>query len=204
MWQELDYKFAQTPGEDNCIMWMDPLHVRCIYELANVCQWDRVMEIGSWDGFSISAIVQHNRDGGQTQIMCVDTVIRNNLIEVLRLNTGIWSVAQCSGIYSLSQVGAKDCCIVDGDHEESNVCGELGLLLMKGWPTIIAHDVGEGRGCAGPRKMRRHLEGLEDWTVLVDEKERPHMATDRGLMIATRLPRVAEAARVIFERAGRE
>ena len=199
-WRNDFYLASMTRDEHGSMMWMDSVHVAAIYDLCMSCRFDEAMEIGCWDGFSTSAIVQANRDGCNTALMCVDVDIRPQLLNVLQLSTAPWSVCKYPSVAALSRCRSKQLCLVDGDHSIETCRAELGILLDKKWPTLIYHDCGKARGCEGPRWVRESLEASGAWHVFVDEVIRPGMMTERGLMLATTEVRVAEAGKAIWER----
>ena len=199
MWTESDWAASMTCDASGSMMWMDPLHVRVIYDLCMACRWEDVLEIGSWDGFSASAVVQAAIDSGLTRLWCCDLQLRPELQKVCAKHPFSATLVQGCSVDLLSFLGPMGAVILDGDHSWENVHRELVLLLREGWQTIIAHDVGRIGGVTGPQRLRQELEHTEDWVVLVDEIQREGQRTDRGLMLATRSPSVARAARKIFD-----
>ena len=187
MWKEDDWKFAQTRDHNQSMMWMDPVHVAAIYDFLMHHDFENVVEVGSWDGFSTSAMAQAQLDGKDFVGCCIDVDIRPNLLRVI--DGRKITVFRGKSLDGLRNVGNCDCVILDGDHELTTVESEAELLFMNHVQTIIAHDVGR-QGAPGPLWLLAKLQATPGWRVWMDDMPREGMATARGLMIATKCPDV--------------
>ena len=185
MWREEDWTFTQDPAHAAGPMWMDAEHVEAIYHMAMACGWRHVLELGCWDGFSTSAIVQAKIDQAVDRLTCVDREIRPALWRVLGRCRDAWGAWQGDSRRSLELCDVGDCVILDTDHDLRTTQDEFERIRAKGWPTIIAHDVGAVGGCPGPQWMLAQLLADPAWIVLVDDQAREGTRTDRGLMLAT-------------------
>ena len=68
---------------------------------------------------------------------------------------------------------------------------EVGLMLLHGTETVIAHDVAWYSGwCTGTRFIRDVFQAHPDYLCRVDAKARPGEFTDRGFLVAMRSPAV--------------
>lgn len=196
MWKAEDYAACRTPGPNGEMMWMDDLHVKLLYDIFMACDFQRVAEIGCWDGYSASAIVRAKQDGKSHRIKFVDVAIRPQLQKVCEGVDCGFDIF--TGVEYLKRNPKLDCIIIDGDHSLANVQAEFAEVMRLGIPTIIAHDVGHVHGDAGPVWMLEQLQKLDGWWVAVDEQCRRGMATDRGFMLATRDHKVYEACAPLF------
>jgi len=89
--------------------------------------------------------------------------------------------------------------VIDSDHDAATTQTELGIVLAKGWRTVIAHDVGSTQvHSPGPQLLRENLTNL-GWQIFVDELPREGQQTHRGLLLATRVQGVAEAGKVVWD-----
>jgi hypothetical protein len=185
-WREEDWSFACDPAHMAGPMWMDAVHVQVMYNVAMEMGWRRVLEIGSFDGFSASAYVQAKIDAAVGELICVDRTVRPTLLKVLSRARDNWTVASEIGSVYLDRVDVGDLLVLDSDHDLATSRLELEAALRKEWPNIFAHDVGATQTHSpGPQWILAELIRL-GWHVLVDELPREGMATHRGLMFATR------------------
>lgn len=182
MWVESDWTFTQNRDEHGSMMWMDAVHVREIYHFVMANVFASILEIGCWDGFSTSALVQALRDGEYFELVLCDKVIRPHLKTVIGDDAIL--CLEIDSLDALQIATGCDCVILDGDHSLANVQREYDLIMEKAIPTIIAHDVGR-QGDKGPMWLIDQLRRLRGWRIWMDDEPRPGMATQRGLMIAT-------------------
>ena len=198
MWNEHDWDFAKDGDFRDAPMWMDPLHVELIYRLCMACDFQAVAEIGSYWGFSTSAVVQAKMDGRCGLLTCIDKDIRQQLIQVVSKANDGWRLWRDSSHKALARLEQQDMIIIDGAHDLGTVQGEYEILAPLWTKTIIAHDVNCGGGNDGPAWLLEQIRKKRQYRVFTDDKKRPGMWTHRGLMIATLDHRVADAAFGLF------
>jgi hypothetical protein len=177
---------------------MDAMHVRAIYDLCMGCGFEWVTEVGPYKGFATSALVQAQLDGVVKFIRCIDTTVRPELLKVLG-RCDHYAVTNENSLDGLNLGAVPELVIVDGDHSLVHVQREYARILSRGFRTIVAHDVGQGSNEPGPQWMLHALEKHGGFKIVVDDKHRAGMRTDRGLMLATRETKVWEAAVPIWE-----
>ena len=198
MWTESDWTICKDPAHAAGPMWMDGLHVRLIYDLCMRHGFRNMMEIGCWDGFSTSALVQAKIDGSCGWLRCVDVEARPALWQVLSKARDHWSFCRCTGVEAIEKCYVQDLYVIDSSHDMATSQQELGAVLEKGGKTVIAHDVGVTQTHSpGPQWMRSKLTEL-GWHILVDEAPRQGMATHRGIMLATQVLGVYERSKEFF------
>lgn len=198
MWNARDWEFCKDPAHAAGPMWMDDCHVEAIYHLCMKIGFRRMMEIGCWDGFSTSALVQAKIDAACGRLICVDVEARPTLFQVLRKSRDNWSFERRTGAEVLALEPAGDLLVIDSDHDLVPSQQELTAALKAWWTTIIAHDVGATQTHSpGPQWILAELT-RRDWFVAVDEAARDGLATHRGLMIASQQKGVYDAAVEIF------
>jgi hypothetical protein len=197
-WNERDWIYFQDLSHADGPMWMDAVHVKLIYEFLMAARPRSVMELGCFDGFSTSAIVQAKADGAAIEMICVDREIRPSLFKIVRRARTGWQLWQTDSRIALEQSAVTDVLMLDTDHDIETTKSEADIFLRRGWPTVIAHDCGEKGGCPGPQWLFAHLRTSSYWRVFCDDKQRDGMRTDRGLMLATRDMRVTDIARPLF------
>ena len=193
MWIAEEWEWARSTDPMGVSMAIDPMHVKALYDIAIACGWRKILELGSFDGYSTSAFVQAKIDKAVRSLVCVDREIRPLLMQVLECARDGWCAAQWDTAEAVRETPAGDFVFVDSDHDLATTQREFRAIMDRGWTTIAAHDVGSKGGCDGPRWMLDELLQTPEWWVLVDEKPRDGMRTDRGLMVATRERRVFEA-----------
>jgi len=198
MWTAAEFQQCMTTDDIGSMMYMDELHVLLLHELAMAVCLHHVIEVGCWDGFSTSAFVAAQRAAMPMQLTCVDVNIRPKLFETLKKSPGQWRAWQTYSANALRQSEMYDVAVIDGDHSLSTVQEEARIVLGRNTGTIILHDAGRERGCPGPQWFRDVLDHDFRYKVLVDEKPREGMATDRGLLLATRDKDVWEAAHDVW------
>lgn len=196
MWRERDWVHCQTYDEHGSRMWMDALHVRMIYDFVMANDFKLILEIGCWDGFSTSALVQAARDLKDFRFIVCDVSIRKAVRDMCDgMNA---CLLEMPSVDALQIARGVDLVILDGDHHLQAVQADWRILRQHGVRTIVAHDVGP-RGDRGPQWLLEELQGRDDWRLWVDQRERPSQWTDRGLMIATCDPAVVPPPPCIVE-----
>jgi predicted O-methyltransferase YrrM len=183
MWDPNEWERHRTTDEHGSIMSMDPAHVLRIYDFVMATRPAHAIEIGSWDGYSTSALVQARRDGWLGQITIIDVQARALLKSILPPSR--CKVYEMDSFDALQVCGVADLAIIDGEHSFKRVCGEWAMLSRRGVDSVIAHDCGR-RGEPGPQWLLEELRRFRNWRVWLDDLPRAGFHTDRGLMIASR------------------
>ena len=190
MWKREDWKslLDQVTAPD-LPMNMDGRHVQFLYHAALVGGFARVLEVGCFKGYSTSALVQAMVDGAAFVLSCCDIDVRP---ELRRVASGAPGRVLIDGRRSEIVIdGSHDLIILDGDHMIECTAREVGLMLLHGTETVIAHDVAWYSGwCTGTRFIRDVFQAHPDYLCRVDAKARPGEFTDRGFLVATRSPAV--------------
>lgn len=194
MWKAENWEFYKDPAHASGPMWMDDLHVEAIYRLCLECRFRSVLEVGCFDGFSTSALVQAQNEHCLGSIHCLDREIRPRLLLVRAKASGFFSVLPGDSRVALPLIPRCNLLVLDSDHTLPHTQTEWAAISKKGWQTIIAHDVGVTETHSpGPQWLRSHLQQT-GWNMVVDEKQREGQHTHRGLMLATMDRKVFEAA----------
>ena len=197
MWRASDWEFTKDPAHAAGPMWMDDIHVQAIYRICCACGFRHVLEVGCFDGFSTSGIVQAKIEGHIGRLTCVDREIRPALMRVLGKARDNWIAWQDNGADVISECSTCDLVVIDSDHDMATTQREWAAFGVNDFVTLIAHDVGSKGGCPGPQWLLQEIGNDGAWHILVDEKPREGMRTDRGLMFATLSLRVfVQASRV--------
>jgi hypothetical protein len=185
MWREEDWPWCKDPRHAAGPMWMDGRHVEAVYQIASALGPQEVIELGCFDGFASSAIVQAKLETRVGLLTCVDREIRDALIKTVRQARDGWILWQGDSADALGVLDTPDMVILDTDHDLATTQREWDAL--DGWKdfVLIAHDVGSAGKQPGPIWLLNELINDPDWYVLVDELPREGEATHRGLMVAT-------------------
>ena len=207
MWRSDEWEFCREGPEvvrsvvrgASYPWWMDPRHVQVLYGLAASRLFDEVLEVGAFQGWSTSALVQALVDGGTFRLTVADVLITNLLQVVLGHVADRHVLVGRPGVECIRP--GLDLVVLDGDHSAAAVGAELFACLRCGVSTIVGHDVGLGDvvGCEGPALMLASLRALPGWQVLVDDRRRPGEFTERGLMVASTRTDVLGVARSLFD-----
>jgi len=100
-------------GVDRGNLHMDAIHVELIYSFVMATKPGRVLEIGSYRGYSTSALVQAQLDGWEGHFVCVDRLVTASLFCVLGQAQN-WSLAGVNSWDLLEWVEPVDVVILDG------------------------------------------------------------------------------------------
>jgi hypothetical protein len=197
-WLENDWQFARDANFDGYPEWMDAIHVETIYKLCMALDPSNIVEIGSYWGYSTSAVVQAKIDGKCGKLTCVDREVRPQLLDVLKRAADGWAVERTSSHAYLKLHAPGDFLILDGAHDTATVKGEWEELQSLPPKMLIAHDVLCRAPNDGPAWLLEQVKRCGEYFVFVDGRHRVGMFTDRGLMAATTSRAWARVVEQIF------
>jgi len=190
--QEIDRLFPYTAVDK--VNSIDARHRAFLYHLMMVGQFRRVLEVGTWIGYSSGAIVKALLDGAPSQVDFCDFRFQPQVRQLA-------AAAPPGRVRLIEQPSLQviqpgyDFAFIDGDHSWVNLVQEIHLLLRAGIPNLLFHDTNTGAlgepQNAGPWIAKMILTQLpERWPrYYIDELQRPGERTERGLMLLTNLPR---------------
>lgn len=149
-------------------------------------KYRRVLEIGSYRGYSTAAFLDALNAGKVDEIHLCDTSITHELRQLVGDLPGV-KLHKCRSVDLLAKDAAFDLVFVDGDHTLEVIQAETPYLV--GVPAIFAHDTNSTAvgypNCEGPPYLKAAL--IEaGYTITEDCERRPGELTHRGMMFATR------------------
>lgn len=168
---------------------MDRRHILWLYRILSATGVSRTLEIGVHSGASSSAFVAAEVADAH---FC-DITRRVDAMSVIR---GKGTFHQRKGCEVLRDEPPFDLVFVDGNHSADAVAEEIADLEWKPPYILVAHDVFSTDAgyphCEGAANLREWAKANYPF-VHFDGYERQGEATQRGMMVATSIPSVAEA-----------
>ena len=168
---------------------MDRRHILWLYRILKATGVQRTLEIGVHSGASSSAFVAAEVADAH---FC-DITRRVDAMSVIR---GKGTFHQRKGCEVLRDEPPFDLVFVDGNHSADAVAEEIADLEWKPPYILVAHDVFSTDAgyphCEGAANLRVWAKANYPF-VHFDGYERQGEATQRGMMVATSIPSVAEA-----------
>lgn len=199
MWNPEEYRHLADPiGGWRYPWWQDSRHVYLQYCLVMTNYFHFVCEIGCHKGFSSSAYVQALKDGAHIGLTLCDRAVTPELKKLVDGHTHV-KIMECDSLTALRNYN-HDLVILDGDHTMACVERELGYCLYSRTGTIILHDwcAGHVPNCDGPPWAAALLMQHPLYTCAWDNRKREGEYTDRGILVASRLEHVTNAARQVI------
>lgn len=152
-------------------------------------KFSRVLEIGSWQGFSTEAFLDALQAGKvQEVVLCEPSPQPALMKRIEKVTAPGLKLYMANSLDLLDKDTAFDLVFVDGLHIKSHVLKELERLLPSNIPVIFAHDVGsDGRHqfCDGPQWLQRAYQQA-GYYCLTDSVLREGEQTERGMFGAAR------------------
>lgn len=158
----------------------------------------RVLEIGSFCGYSTLAFIDALKAQKVEQVHLCDIRLRPQLAERIA-GTGVVFHSSFSRDL-LAADGDWDLVFVDGNHSAATVKEETELLLRHRVPTIVAHDTQSHpyyAGCDGPQHLKLAVQRA-GYFVIEDSLMRDGERTHRGMLFASTDMKAYEIARQHF------
>jgi hypothetical protein len=195
-WREL-LKYAEHD-----LKWaMDELHIEWLREILGF-GFKRTLEIGSYNGSSLTAFLDAKSCGDVTEVHVCDVHVRQPLLHVIAASEIEVILHQRRSVDLLTEDSNFEFVLVDGDHSIENVRKEMTLLLASGVESIFVHDttarVAKYPHVEGSEIAKTMLMGSPAYYCLEDSIPRPGMATDRGALFATQYADIFEYARSAY------
>ena len=190
------YKFI---SECNRAGWnMDRRHVEVIHEFVMRNEFNKILEIGCYSGYSTSALVEAINQGKKFELhLSEPSPPESGLLErVIDMCSGQVVLHRKPSIDVLERYGGDfDCIIVDGDHKIEGGGYDLLMILRNQTPIVFAHDTNPihlknrktftRRSCMGAELLGRALKSHRDYFHIEDNKKRQGERTERGLFFAS-------------------
>jgi predicted O-methyltransferase YrrM len=168
---------------------MDRRHILWLYRILKATGVQRTLEIGVHSGASSSAFVAAEVPDAH---FC-DIASRADAMSVIR---GKGTFHQRKGCEVLRDEPPFDLVFVDGNHSADAVAEEIAALEWKPPYILVAHDVFSTDAgyphCEGAANLREWAKANYTF-VHFDAYKREGEATQRGMMVATSIPVIAEA-----------
>lgn len=177
----------QNDPRANHIAAMDLRHRNWIESVLLSGRFDRVLEIGSFEGYSTVAFFNALRVGAVKEVHLCDLKPRPALLDAIRQEQSPHiHLHQCLSTQLLAEDGEWDLIVVDGDHSKDNCLNELPLLLNVTPDVIFIHDTCSYLhypNCEGSAFLKRAFQ-LADYYCTEDNLPREGERTHRGLFAA--------------------
>lgn len=185
MWNPKDWKFCITNGQ-NPPWHMDQTHVKMVYQEALKFKTGRIMEIGSYAGYSSSAFVQAINEGCSFELHLVDPQPDERLLKVINKCKKKKNIV----LHTCPSHEVKLMCdlvLIDGHHGAPAI-GDLAQALAYQTKTIIMHDSQTYHlglaDCWGAALAADILKTATNREWVEDKKKRRGEFTERGLLIS--------------------
>lgn len=175
-----------TPSSPGHLYEIDHRHRDWLRHILKSGYFRRVLEVGSYKGFSTVAFLDALDAGAVGEVHLCDPYPRIELRWLIAKREGV-HLHECPSTDLLDRDGDFDLLFVDGDHGEENCRRELTYFAEMNPTCFVAHDTGSaGRypDCEGPGLFKRHFQG-RGWYTIEDTLYRPGERTERGLFVAT-------------------
>lgn len=171
---------------------IDERHLLWLKSVLMSGRFKRVLEIGSYRGYSTAAFLEALEAGAVQEVHLCEPYPKIELE---------WGIASCSkrshvalhktlSTDLLDRLADWDFIFVDGEHSKATVLAELERLVPMGVPCLMAHDtssVGRYEGCDGPQ-YTKWVYQAEGYYCLEDALDRPDERTHRGMFFAASTP----------------
>lgn len=199
------YAEAKEPGW--CI---DQRHLFLLYNLLLAWPFERVLEIGSYKGYSSAAFIQAINAGQAFVADFCDIKIQPSLRKVLatcEYREQVRLHARSShDLLADPSSGPYDLVFVDGNHRFEAVQPEIKQLLGRKTLCIVAHDTAASTAgyaeCEGAYYLKKAVQHEPGYYCLEDCEPRVNEATHRGFFVGVRKDlELFEIVRAVF-RAG--
>jgi predicted O-methyltransferase YrrM len=168
---------------------MDRRHILWLYRILKSTGVQRTLEIGVHSGASSSAFVE----AGLPDAHFCDITRRADAMSVIQ---GKGTFHQRKGCEVLRDEAPFDLVFVDGNHSAEAVAEEIFELSLGKPDILVAHDVFSTDAgyphCEGAANLREWAKANYTF-VHFDAYKREGEATQRGMMVATSIPVIAEA-----------
>jgi predicted O-methyltransferase YrrM len=168
---------------------MDRRHILWLYRILKATGVQRTLEIGVHSGASSSAFVE----AGVSDAHFCDITRRVDAMSVIQ---GKGTFHQRKGCDVIMDEPVFDLVFVDGNHSADAVAEEIFELSLGKPDILVAHDVFSTDAgyphCEGAANLREWAKANYTF-VHFDAYERQGEATQRGMMVATSIPVIAEA-----------
>lgn len=160
---------------------MDAIHIRQLYRICIQARIHSVIEVGSYLGASTSAFVEAINAGVVSDLLCHDTEPTASLRSVLARAT--LGHAEVLGSPFYCHPRKADLILIDGDHGWP-ATADLAAALAMDIPHIVLHDTMGYFDCHGSKRAGDLLRKATKYRCYEDNRRRPGMLTERGLMYA--------------------
>lgn len=164
---------------------MDARHTAWIGRTAMSGRFRRVLEVGTFQGFSTRPLLEAVKAGAVDELHLCDPVVTGQLRELVAsfdLGSKV-TLHERRSVDLLTEDAAFSLVVIDGDHSIENVTEEARLLLAAGVRSIFAHDT----AIAGWGPERLKAEFIQaGYFAFEDAENRPDERTARGLLWAAK------------------
>jgi predicted O-methyltransferase YrrM len=182
----------------------DIRHIRWLHEVLTAGRFNRVLEIGCFEGRSTTAFLDACRAGWVAEVHLCELrplVCLKKVLAQFDLGNRV-TLHREPSCALLARDDRWGLVYVDGDHSVATVRDETTRLLRSGVPAVFAHDTsahGRYAHCAGPQFLKAAFQAA-GYRTLEDSLFRPGEQTDRGMFFATSKAELYEIALVAFRR----
>jgi hypothetical protein len=169
---------------------IDERHRNWLREVLLNGEYRRVLEVGSWKGFSAAAFFDALTEGKVEEVHLCDSRPQPELEAAVRrhpLRDRI-TLHRTPSVDLLGRDADWDFTFIDGNHSARVVGAELNLLLPMRLRVVAFHDTsscGRYEGCDGPQWAKRAYQRA-GYFCIEDSVFRPDERTERGLTVCCR------------------
>jgi len=187
---------------------MDERHVNIIHNLVMECNFNHVVEIGCYSGFSTVALIESLNKGKLFDLHLVEPHPSQALYAAVSMckNKERIFLHKKESKNALGDIDKIDLLIIDGDHTMAGVGEDLLHVLKKEIPNIFAHDTNSpnvnaewGAHCTGAELVGATLSNHKNYMSITDQEYRDGERTERGLFFATSNGECYEKARQVYQ-----
>lgn len=163
---------------------IDLRHLRWLHAVLMSGRFRRVLEIGSYHGYSTTAFLAALEAGKVGEVHLCEP---HPTAELLERIAGTGAVLHAERSVDLLAADADwDFVFVDGDHFEANVKEEARLLIAAGVRCVMAHDTSAASiypECDGPQHLKAAFQAA-GYFCCEDSLKREGERTERGMFFA--------------------